>query len=94
VREGAAWVYRKYSKDRALLEAEENARRARRGLWGQANPTPPWEWRHGGNGAAFTCGTKRYCREMTSCREARFYLEKCGLTRIDGDRLQPVRVCR
>ena len=36
-------------------------------------------------GAAFTCGTKKYCREMTSCKEARFYLEQCGLTRLDGD---------
>jgi hypothetical protein len=23
---------------------------------------------------------------MESCREARFYLETCGLTRLDGDR--------
>jgi hypothetical protein len=87
VREGAAWVYRKYTKDRALLTAEDNARRARRGLWGLdgAEPVPPWEWRHGPSGPAFTCGSKKYCREMTSCREARFYLEKCGLTRLDGD---------
>lgn len=34
---------------------------------------------------AFTCGAKRYCREMTSCAEARFYLTQCGLTRLDGD---------
>ena len=88
VREGAAWVYRNYTKDRALITAEENARSARRGLWSEPDPIPPWEWRHGANGqtrAAFTCGTKRHCREMTSCAEARFYLEKCGLTRIDGD---------
>ena len=89
VREGAAWVFRRYTKDRALLSAEDNARRARRGLWSEADPTPPWEWRHRDDRpnaeAAFTCGTKQYCREMTSCREARFYLEKCGLTRIDGD---------
>lgn len=35
--------------------------------------------------AGFTCGSKRYCREMTSCAEARFYLEQCGLSRLDGD---------
>ena len=28
---------------------------------------------------------KRYCREMTNCAEARFYLTKCGLTRLDAD---------
>lgn len=32
------------------------------------------------------CGTKHYCREMTSCAEARAYLESCGLGTIDGDR--------
>ncbi|MBR0680477.1 excalibur calcium-binding domain-containing protein [Roseomonas eburnea] len=35
---------------------------------------------------AFTCGTKRYCTEMTSCAEAMFHFQQCGLTRLDGDR--------
>lgn len=35
--------------------------------------------------AGFTCGGKRYCREMTSCDEARFYLTQCGVTTLDGD---------
>lgn len=34
----------------------------------------------------FTCAGKRYCREMASCEEARFYLARCGLTTIDGNR--------
>lgn len=34
----------------------------------------------------FTCAGKRYCRQMTSCEEARFYLARCGLTTIDGNR--------
>jgi endonuclease YncB( thermonuclease family) len=34
---------------------------------------------------SFTCGAKTYCREMTSCQEALFHLQKCGLTRLDGD---------
>jgi len=29
---------------------------------------------------------KQSCKEMTSCEEARHYLEQCGLTRLDGDR--------
>lgn len=33
----------------------------------------------------YTCGTKRYCREMSSCAEARFHLNQCGLQRLDGD---------
>ena len=36
--------------------------------------------------SGFTCGGKRYCREMTSCAEARFYFSQCGLSRLDGDR--------
>jgi endonuclease YncB( thermonuclease family) len=31
------------------------------------------------------CGAKRTCGEMTSCAEARFYLEQCGVTRLDRD---------
>jgi hypothetical protein len=31
------------------------------------------------------CDAKRYCNEMASCEEARFYLTQCGLTRLDSD---------
>ncbi|MFC7738988.1 thermonuclease family protein [Roseomonas sp. GCM10028921] len=36
--------------------------------------------------SGFSCGAKTYCREMTSCAEARFYLQQCGLSRLDGGR--------
>ena len=47
VRDGAAWVYRRYLKDASLLAIEDEARAAKRGLWGlpEAERTPPWEWR-------------------------------------------------
>ena len=45
VRIGAAWVYRKYATDPSLYDLEEEAREAKRGLWGQGTPIPPWEWR-------------------------------------------------
>lgn len=45
VRAGLAWWYRKYSKDKSLGELEEEARSARRGLWIDSNPIPPWEFR-------------------------------------------------
>ena len=35
---------------------------------------------------AVRCGTKRYCRQMTSCKEARAYLTRCGVRSLDGDR--------
>ncbi len=33
----------------------------------------------------FVCGSKRYCGEMSSCREARYQLDVCGLRHLDGD---------
>ena len=54
VRAGMAWWYRQYAKDqtaddRQLYELAENeARVAKRGLWADVNPLPPWEWRHRG----------------------------------------------
>ncbi len=47
VRRGMAWVYRKYApKDSPLYAIEDEAMSARRGLWADPEPMPPWEWRH------------------------------------------------
>lgn len=32
------------------------------------------------------CGKKQRCAEMSSCDEARFYLVRCGVMALDGDR--------
>ena len=48
VSEGLAWPYKQYSKDTQLANAEVVARRARRGLWADSDPVPPWEFRRGG----------------------------------------------
>jgi len=51
LRAGLAWHYKAYEREqpaaqRMLYSAEEvDARRARRGLWSDAAPTPPWEFR-------------------------------------------------
>ncbi|AMR33749.1 hypothetical protein A0256_21090 [Mucilaginibacter sp. PAMC 26640] len=45
VKNGYAWQYRAYSKDMALALIEERAREQRLGLWQDANPTPPWNFR-------------------------------------------------
>jgi len=29
---------------------------------------------------------KKYCKQMTSCKEAMFYLQQCGLKRLDRDK--------
>ena len=46
VQDGHAWWYRKYAQyDRQLQGAEAEARDAKRGLWSQPDPIPPWDWR-------------------------------------------------
>jgi endonuclease YncB( thermonuclease family) len=47
VADGAAWVYRKYSKDPELLELEHQAREQNKGLWAlqEDQRVAPWEWR-------------------------------------------------
>ncbi|WP_413895876.1 thermonuclease family protein [Rhodoferax sp.] len=45
VRLGWAWVYTQYATDRSLNALEQEARRERRGLWADAHPIEPWEWR-------------------------------------------------
>jgi hypothetical protein len=46
VKAGLAWWYRQYSKDEALAALELEAHEAKRGLWSDPNPIPPWELRH------------------------------------------------
>jgi endonuclease YncB( thermonuclease family) len=46
VGQGFAWWFRKYAPhDSKLSQLEAEARAAKRGLWSQPNPIPPWEWR-------------------------------------------------
>ena len=45
VRQGMAWVFRRYTKDASLLAIESEAREQKRGLWRDPGPIPPWEWR-------------------------------------------------
>lgn len=51
VRAGMAWHYTQYQRDQSAQErsayaaAEAEARATRRGLWRDANPVPPWDFR-------------------------------------------------
>ena len=43
---GACWWYKQYvPKDETLKKLEAEAQEAKRGLWANPKPTPPWEWR-------------------------------------------------
>jgi endonuclease YncB( thermonuclease family) len=85
--------------DRKLYaEAETQAKAERRGLWSESFPVAPWDWRHGQmrpqsvigipnqpSEETFKCGTRHFCREMNSCKEAKYYLHNCGVSSLDGD---------
>ena len=101
VKRGAAWVYRDYSDSPVYIAAEEIARKSHAGFWKlQADQiTPPWQWRKSersksqpvvpnSTSANFnkTCGTKKYCSQMTSCEEAKFFYKICRVTTLDGNR--------
>lgn len=45
IKQGMAWVYRKYSKEAVLYQLEDEAKQHRLGLWADAEPAPPWAWR-------------------------------------------------
>lgn len=50
VTEGLAWAYRQFLSGpyaSRYIQLEEQARRQHRGLWRDANPQPPWEFRRG-----------------------------------------------
>ena len=44
VKRGYAWAVSR-GPDASLRELQREAQRARRGVWQDANPTPPWVWR-------------------------------------------------
>ncbi len=92
VREGHAWAYTRYSQTPEIIELEDSARAASKGLWAlpQEQRDPPWIWRHRPRTAQsqpgpLACGNRSGCSEMASCDEARFYFQQCGALSLDGD---------
>ena len=45
VKRGMAWDYSHYHSDKTYVELQRSARQEQRGLWAQANPQTPWQWR-------------------------------------------------
>lgn len=52
VKRGMAWHYKAYAREQSAFdrkvyaETEMEARAVRRGVWADAEPMPPWEFRH------------------------------------------------
>lgn len=102
VRRGMAWEYSHYHGNKAYIELQSDAQQARRGLWVQTSPLPPWQWRKLQAADApttpkhatlrvritenYTCGIKRHCSQMRTCDEAHFYLSICGVQSLDTNR--------
>lgn len=61
VERGMAWVYANYNKDVALSAIEAKAKASRGGLWHDAAPVPPWEFRHNGGASASASAEQSTC---------------------------------
>jgi len=46
LQEGLAWWDRKHSNDQAMKDLQDVAQAGKRGLWSEAKPIPPWEWKN------------------------------------------------
>jgi micrococcal nuclease len=92
VRNGMAWEYSHFHRDRNYLALQTEARQSHRGLWGKAeHPVQPEQWRklhpsvaHAGKSNP-ACGKKHRCAQMRSCDEAMFYLTQCGVKSLDAN---------
>lgn len=101
VRRGMAWEYSNYHSNKTYIALQSEAQQARRGLWAQTGPMPPWQWRklHAADAPPpakpstppvlaakdYSCGSKHHCSQMRSCDEAHFYLTHCGVNSLDRD---------
>lgn len=45
IAKGMAWHFKKYSTNKELAAAEQQARKQKAGLWSLKNPVAPWDWR-------------------------------------------------
>ncbi len=50
VRQGLAWRYFQFDKENDFGGLEDDARKQRQGLWADAHPVAPWDWRKGDKG--------------------------------------------
>jgi endonuclease YncB( thermonuclease family) len=60
---GMAWFYRHYQNEQpkadrsAYAAAESRARERKAGVWSEARPVPPWEWRRRSHSTSYTIDT-------------------------------------
>lgn len=119
VKNGYAYVYHEYSKDKSFAESENIAKENKLGLWSlpESERVLPSQWRKdrkvtsvtksegrlpvyhsGGEKSGFdtSCSSKTMCKQMTSCAEAKFYLNSCAMRNLDknGDGVPCESLCK
>lgn len=83
-----------YKYQSEFKQAQKEAGENKRGLWADnaclTNTPQPSTQTSGTSstttGDKFTCAGKTKCGEMSTCEEAEFYLNTCGVSRLDGDK--------
>ncbi len=75
--DGLAWHYREYAPNETeYRRLQRQARNAKRGLWSQASPIPPWEWRDRTSGPSETAARDRDCGDFDTQPEAQRFFER------------------
>ncbi len=84
--DGLAWHYREYAPNETeYARLQKQARGASRGLWSQANPVPPWEWRDRTSGPGETSVEDRDCSGFDTRPEAQRFFERHRSDSSGGD---------
>ncbi len=84
--DGLAWHYREYAPNETeYRRLQRQARNARRGLWSQSNPVPPWEWRDRTSGPGETSVEDRDCSGFDTQPEAQRFFERHRSDSSGGD---------
>ena len=84
VKAGMAWWYRPYApNDTTLAQLEAEARTAKRGLWADAHPIPPWEWRKGQRASSHSSRSSRRAI-YRRCHHRQSAQQSVSLARVSG----------
>ncbi|MCS4116002.1 endonuclease YncB(thermonuclease family) [Salinibacter ruber] len=77
IRDGLAWHYREYApNETGYRRLQRQARNAKRGLWSQSNPVPPWAWRDRTSGPGETSAEDRDCSDFDTQPEAQRFFKR------------------
>lgn len=81
IRRGLGWWYREHApRETEYARLQRQARNAGRGLWSQADPVPPWEWRDrqsdSSGGPGETSVEDRDCSDFDTQPKAQRFFER------------------